>query len=144
MDRRRSARYLPRAPQVCQEIPRCDSATDVVLRERSSGWANDACAFLYAPACERNVRGDHDVVSAHMFSDPVIGGIEPVADDFECDPLFIRNAHPGVGHQGHFELISPSDSKHFLLDRTRIRIDKYVQQAMLLWASPQQGGCRTR
>jgi len=79
-----------------------------------------------------------------MFSDPVIGCVEPVTDHFECDPPFIRNAHPGVGHQGHFEVISPSDSKHFLFDRTRIRIDKYVQQAMLLYVGPLQGGCRTR
>ena len=71
-----------------------------------------------------------------MFGNPIVGRVESVADDLERNPIFLRNAHPRVGHQGHMEVISLSDAKHLLFDRARVRIDKYVQQTTLLCVSP--------
>ena len=71
-----------------------------------------------------------------MFDDPVIGRVESVPHNLECKPPFIRNSHPGVGHQCDIKPISACDSVHLLFDRTRISIDKYVQQLKILTIIP--------
>jgi hypothetical protein len=84
--------------------------------------------LLQTAAREQNVRGDHDVERLHHFDDPIIGGVEVAPYDLECYPRFIRNPHPGVGHQGDVEVISLRDSIDLLFDGARVGIDKDVQQ----------------
>jgi hypothetical protein len=71
-----------------------------------------------------------------MFDDPVIGRIESVPYNLECNPSFIRNSHPRVGHQRDVEVVSGSNAVHLLFDRARISIDKYVQQVKILTITP--------
>ena len=77
---------------------------------------------------KRNVRRDHNVERLHVFYDPIIGGVKSVRDNLQGNPSFIRNSHPRIGHQGDIELTSTGDAVDFLFYRTRIRIDKDVQQ----------------
>ena len=71
-----------------------------------------------------------------MFDNPIIGRVESVLYNFECNPSFIRNSHPRVGHQGDIKAISACDAVHLLFDRARISIDKYVQQTRILMITP--------
>jgi hypothetical protein len=82
-----------------------------------------------------NVGGDDDVVRLYMCDNPIIGGVETVGHDLECDPWFVRGSHPGVGDQGDLEPGAACDPKDLLLDRTCISIDKDVQQTQLLLAT---------
>jgi len=70
-----------------------------------------------------------------MVDDPVIGSIEIAPHDFQFNPPFVRNPHPGVGHQGDVEVISVGDTIHLLFDRARISIDKDMQQTDNLFDS---------
>jgi len=94
------------------------------------------CAFLQAAARKRNVSGDHDVVRLHVFDNPIIGCVEFVLYNFECNPSFIRNSHPRVGHQCDIKAISACDTVHLLFDRARISIYKDVQQMKILTITP--------
>ena len=71
-----------------------------------------------------------------MFDNPIIGRVESVLYNFECNPSFIRNSHPRVGHQCDIKAISACDAVHLLFDRARISIDKYVQQTRILMITP--------
>ena len=93
------------------------------------------CAFLEAAARERNISGDHDVVRLHVLDNPVICRIEPVIYNFEGNPSFIGNSHPGVGHQCDIKVISCCDAVHLRFDRARISIDKDMQQTFTLPSS---------
>ena len=110
--------------------------TDVIFRERLSGGANNTCPLLQAAARKRNVRGDHDIMRLHVFDNPIIGRIESVRYNFEYNPLFIRNPHPGVCHQCDFKAIPACDAIHLLFDRARISIYKDVQQMKTLTIAP--------
>ena len=139
LQRRRSARYLSRTTELRQQVTSRNGETDVVFRERLSGSANDARALLEAATCQRNVSGDHDVVGLHVLDNPVIGRIEIVPHDFQFNPPFVRNPHPGVGHQGDVEVISACNAVHLLFDRARISIDKDMEQKDNLFDSSDSG-----
>ncbi len=63
-----------------------------------------------------------------VIDDPVVGRIEPVVHDLECQPLFVRGAHPRVGDQRHLETAALGNAVDLLFDRTRIGVDEDVQQ----------------
>jgi hypothetical protein len=67
-----------------------------------------------------------------MFSNPVIGRIKSIPHNFKRNPPFIRNPHPGVGYQYNLKAISAGDTVNLLFDRTRVSIDKNIQQPELL------------
>jgi hypothetical protein len=71
-----------------------------------------------------------------VFDNPIIGRVESVLYNFECNPSFIRNPHPRVGHQSDIKPISACDAVHLLFDRARISIDKNVQQMKILSITP--------
>jgi hypothetical protein len=56
--------------------------------------------------------------------------------NFEYNPLFIRNPHPGVGHQCDIKAIPACEALHLLFDRARIGIYKDVQQMKILTIEP--------
>jgi len=94
------------------------------------------CARLQTAARKRNVSRNHDVVRLYVFDNPVIGRVEFSSNNFECNPSFIRNSHPRVGHQCDVKVVSARNAVHLLFDRARISIDKYVQQLMILTIVP--------
>ena len=63
-----------------------------------------------------------------VLDNPVIGLVEPLADDLECDPLSLRNPHPRVGDEGHTNAVSARNTKDLLFDWAGICIDEDVQQ----------------
>src|SRR5215510_2125667 len=63
-----------------------------------------------------------------MLDDPIVGRVEPSADDDQLDPIPRWNSHPRVRHQGHLEPMPFRDTVDLLLDRTAIGINIYVQQ----------------
>jgi len=65
-----------------------------------------------------------------MLDNPVIGCIESIRHDFEGNPSFLWNAHPGVGHQCDTQAISGRDAIHLLFDRARIGIYKDMKQCL--------------
>ena len=71
-----------------------------------------------------------------MFDNPIIGRVESVLYYFECNPPFIRNSHPRVGHQRDIKAISACHAVHLLFDRARISIYKDVQQMKSLTITP--------
>src|SRR5262249_38449819 len=101
---------------------------DVLLCEQPSRVADHPGALLQAPRCEGDIAGDHDVILADMLDDPIIGRVEPSADDDQMDPVPRWNPHPRVRHQGYLEPMPPRDTVDFLLHRTAIGINVYVQQ----------------
>jgi len=75
-------------------------------------------------------------VRLHVFDNPIIGRVESALYNFECNPSFIGNSHPRVGHQCDIKAISACDTVHLLFDRARISINKDVQQTKILTITP--------
>ena len=102
---------------------------DGVFREGLPGCADYACALFQAAARKGNVGCDHDVVRLHMFHNPIIGCVETVLYNFEGNSWFIRDSHPGVGHQSDIKATSACDAVHLLFDRVQYKkvINKIVK-----------------
>ena len=98
------------------------------------------CPFLQAAIRKRNVGCDHNVVRLHVLDNPIIGRIECILHNFECNPLLIWNSHPGVGHQGDVEVIPACDTIDLLFDRARIGINIDMQQTKNLTITPDPVG----
>lgn len=126
--RRRAARDFAGDAKFGQQITGCDSLADVIVPEHFSARTDYAGTCFQATARQWNIAGDDDVVRLHMLDNPIICRVESVADNLEGDSRTVRNPHPGIGHQGDRETITTGDAIHLRLHRTRIRINKDVQQ----------------
>jgi len=71
-----------------------------------------------------------------VFDNPIIGRVESALYNFKCNPSFIGNSHPRVGHQCDIKAISACDAVHLLFDRASISINKDVQQTKILSITP--------
>ena len=73
-----------------------------------------------------DISGDHDVLSAGVPGNPIIGGVETAIHDNNFEPTFRRCGHPGVRNQDDYEAVPLRPAIDFLLHRTPISIDKDV------------------
>jgi len=67
---------------------------------------------------------------------PIIGLVGSPSNNLERNPWFIRNPHPGVGHQCNIKAIPLCDAINLLFDGASIRININMQQMKSL-SSPQ-------
>jgi hypothetical protein len=67
-----------------------------------------------------------------MLDNPVISLVQTIPDHFECNPSFIRDSHPRIGHQRDIQIKSARDTVNLLFNRARISIYKDMQQIKIL------------
>lgn len=125
--RRRSAGDLAGIAQFRQQVPGRHGLSDIVLGKRLPGCPDDARSLLQAPAGERDIGGDHNIVGLDVRDNPVVGRIGTGTHNLKHDVRLAGNAHPGVGDQRDIQAVTAGDAIDFLLDRTGIGIDEDMQ-----------------
>src|ERR1700730_210241 len=88
----RPAGDFARGAQVCHQVAHRQGHADRLFGEGFSVRRDHFGACLHAAACQRNIRGDHDIALAGAFRDPA--DWEPVSDGDAVDLVLYR---AGIG-----------------------------------------------
>src|ERR1700730_1531704 len=120
----RPAGDFARGAQVCHQVAHRQGHADRLFGEGFSVRRDHFGACLHAAACQRNIRGDHDIALAGAFRDPVIGRIHARTGGDALDQRILRHTDEISRDHADWEPVSDGDVVYLALYRAGIGVDK--------------------